>query len=106
MRNSQVLGKSKPTNSTSSSGGDVVTCDVSLPYRMYVASLHFVFTLFGVSCRDNVFHLEKCGCSTLLIFVFCSTVQPNISSTVFPSPSSSVADVRLALCFPVTMRIT
>ena len=28
-------------------------CDVRLPYRMYVASLHFVFTLFGVSCRDN-----------------------------------------------------
>ena len=27
-------------------------CDVRLPYRMYVASLHFVFTLFGVSCRD------------------------------------------------------
>ena len=44
---------SKPTNSTSSSGGDVVKCDVRLPYRMYVASLHFVFTLFGVSCRDN-----------------------------------------------------
>ena len=30
-------------------------CDVRLPYRMYVASLHFVFTLFGVSCRDNFF---------------------------------------------------
>ena len=28
-------------------------CDVRLPYRMYVVSLHFVFTLFGVSCRDN-----------------------------------------------------
>ena len=28
-------------------------CDVRLPYRMYVVSLHFLFTLFGVSCRDN-----------------------------------------------------
>ena len=31
----------------------MVKCDVRLPYRMYVASLHFVFTLFGVSCREN-----------------------------------------------------
>jgi len=34
-----------------------VKCDVRLPYRMYVASLHFVFTLFGVSCRDNSYLL-------------------------------------------------
>ena len=38
-----------------------MTCDVRLPYRMYVVSLHFVFTLFGVSCRDNLFRKAEGG---------------------------------------------
>ena len=32
----------------------MVKCDVRL-LRIYLASLHFVFTLFGVSCRNNIF---------------------------------------------------
>ena len=36
----------------------MVKCDVRLPYRMHVVWLHFVFTLFGVSCRDNL----SCSC--------------------------------------------
>ena len=28
-------------------------CDVRLP-RIHLASLHFAFTLFGVSCRDKI----------------------------------------------------
>ena len=48
-------------------------CDVRLPYRMYVASLHFVFTLFGVSSRDNLFVVVSlCFCVFVVVCLcFC-----------------------------------